>query len=279
MQAPQHSSELLTNFILAYNQEQEQLEQDHQIHALYRSNAEDDIAILKSRLEAEKRLTTSLNETIAAKDAELSHIEKEVELAFKQAKNTTNLNARIASLETQLKLAQEKVRELNQLNPKKLKEQVKRLKEASEKSQARAKKLEQDNKEYRLEKSDIETALNKAADTIIKLKHDIERNTGTGVYHSSGHHLIVWPQPIKIQREDGSHFTGRTLLYLHESGRGGLIAQDSDSKAHLCTPPKGGLRPSKGVMEFAETWLNQVNEIQGGVITDADMIPVNENIS
>jgi len=284
MQSTQHSSDLLTSFIHCYNDEQAQLEQQEQIHAIFKANAQDEIAILKSKLEAEKRFTAKLQDEAKQDAIDLSRAEKEIEKTLSIAKKQTELNATISSLENknavlqgQLRIAQEKVRELNQLNPKKLKEQIKRQKEANEKSQARSKYLEKTAKENATEIKDLTSVIKKATLTIANLKHDLDRAKGTGVYHNGEHHLTIWPQEIKIEREDGTHFSGKTLLYLHQSGRGALIAQDNDMNAVLCSAPKGGLRPNKATLDFASDWLTQVNEIQGGQISDADMIPVNLN--
>lgn len=284
MQASLHSSELLTSFIHSYNEEQKEIEQQEQIHAIYKANVQDEIALLKSKLEAEKRLTTKLKEDINQNNIDLNKAAKAVEDGLVIAKKQTALKKEVESLEIknarlheQLKAAQKKVAELNQLNPKKLKEQSKRQKEANEKAQTRAKKLEVDNKKYRNENQKLEIALAKAVSTVVELRNDLDRSCGTGLYHNGEHHLTIWPQAIKIEREDGSHFEGRTLLYLHQSGRGGLIAQDSDMNAHLCSAPKGGLRPNKATLEFASNWLTQVNTVQSGNITDADMLPVNFN--
>lgn len=169
------------------------------------------------------------------------------------------------------------MRELNQLNPKKLKEQIKRVKEANEKSQARCSKLELEAKEYRKEITHLTEQRNIAVNKVAELKHKLDHNTGAGLYHNGEHHLIIWPQKTKMQREDGTQFESRSLLYLHQSGRGGLITHDPQDGAQLCAAPKGGLRPSKLTLDFAQNWLSQVNDIQNGVVTDADMIPVNFN--
>lgn len=169
------------------------------------------------------------------------------------------------------------MRELNQLNPKKLKEQIKRVKEATQKAQARCDKLELEAKEYRKEIAHLSDQRTHAVNKVIELKHKLEHNTGAGLYHNGEHHLIIWPQKTKMQREDGTQFESRSLLYLHQSGRGGLITHAPQDGAQLCAAPKGGLRPSKNTLEFAQNWLRQVNDIQNGVVTDADMIPVNFN--
>lgn len=272
-----HSSDTLTKFVEQYNAEQIEQEQQATIHALYRQNTSDEIAILKSKLEAEKRFNAELQDQAKQDAIDLNRAAKAVENGVKLASQTTALNNTIASLQSQLKTAQEKVRELNQLNPKKLKEQIKRVKEATEKSQARCSKLEIEAKEYRKEIAHLSEQRNIAVNKVAELKHKLDHNTGAGLYHNGEHHLIIWPQKTKMQREDGTQFESRSLLYLHQSGRGGLITHDPQDGAQLCAAPKGGLRPSKATLEFAQNWLSQVNDIQNGVVTGADMIPVNFN--
>lgn len=272
-----HSSDTLSRFVEQYNAEQIQAEQQTQIHALYKQNTQDEIAILKSKLEAEKRFNADLQDQAKQDAIDLNRAAKAVENGVKIASQTTALNNTIASLQSQLKTAHEKVRELNQLNPKKLKEQIKRVKEANEKSQARCSKLELEAKEYRKEITHLTEQRNIAVNKVAELKHKLDHNTGAGLYHNGEHHLIIWPQKTKMQREDGTQFESRSLLYLHQSGRGGLITHDPQDGAQLCAAPKGGLRPSKLTLEFAQNWLSQVNDIQNGVVTDADMIPVNFN--
>lgn len=272
-----HSSDTLTKFVEQYNAEQIQFEQQAQIHAIYRQNSQDEIAILKSKLEAEKRFTAKLQDDAKQDAIDLNRAAEAVENGVKIATQVTALNNTIFSLQSQLKTAQEKVRELNQLNPKKLKEQIKRVKEATEKSQARCSKLELEAKEYRKEIAHLSEQRNMAVNKVAELKQKLEHNTGAGVYHNGEHHLIIWPQKTKMQREDGTQFESRSLLYLHQSGRGGLITHDPQDGAQLCAAPKGGLRPNKDTLSFAQTWLSQVNDIQNGVVTDADMISVNFN--
>ena len=272
-----HSSDTLTKFVQQYNAEQIQQEQQATIHALYRQNTSDEIAILKSKLEAEKRFNAELQDQAKQDAIDLNRAAVAVENGVKIASQTTALNNTIASLQSQLKTAHEKVRELNQLNPKKLKEQIKRQSEANEKAQGRNKKLEIEKKELKAEVKVLKEQRNIAVNKVAELQHKLEHNTGAGLYHNGEHHLIIWPQKTKMQREDGTQFESRSLLYLHQSGRGGLISHDPKNGAQLCAAPKGGLRPSKDTLDFAQIWLRQVNEVQNGIITDANMIPVNFN--
>lgn len=272
-----HSSDTLTKFIEQYNAEQIEQERQATMHALYRQNTSDEIAILKSKLEAEKRFTAKLQDDAKQDAIDLSLAAEAVESGVKIARQVTAKDNDIARLQSQLKTAQEKVRELSQLNPKKLKEQAKRQVLANEKAQGRNKKLEIEKKELKAEAQVLKEQRNMAVNKVAELQRRLEHNTGAGLYHNGEHHLIIWPQKTKMQREDGTQFESRSLLYLHQSGRGGLITHDPQDGAQLCAAPKGGLRPSKATLDFAQTWLSQVNDIQNGAVTDADMIPVNFN--
>lgn len=162
-------------------------------------------------------------------------------------------------------------------NPKRLREQIQRLKENNAKHQARIKALEKDNKQYRRDLSENQKQQNQGFAKIAELKKQLAHDTGSGLYHNDQHHLIIWPQKTKMQRPNGSTFEGRSLLYLHQSGRGGLITFDPENGAKLCAAPKGGLRPSNECVEFAQDWLFKVNELQEGIVKEEDMIPVNYN--
>lgn len=162
-------------------------------------------------------------------------------------------------------------------NPKRLREQIKRLKEANSKHQSRAKTLTSDGAKYRAELSQREKAINERDREIDQLKKQLSHDTGSGLYHDNQHHLIIWPQKTKMQRPDGGIFEGRSLLYLHESGRGGLITFDPENGAALCAAPRGGLRPSNDCVDFAQNWLYKVNELQDGIVKEVDMVPVNYN--
>ena len=273
-----HSSDLLTAFIHAYNQEQADNEEQQTIHELYKQNTADEIQILKSQLEAEKRLVASQQESLAQQTEDLNKAAKAIEDAQTLAKTTTAQLNQITTLKQQLEAAQQAVRELKQLNPLKLKEQIKRTKEANAKAQARNKKLELEAKEYRKTIAHHEQRYNECINKIRQQKAELEHNTGAGLYHKGKDHLIIWPQKTKMERPDGSIFESRSLLYLHQSGRGGLVTFDPETGAQLCAAPKGGLRMADETIEYAKDWLFTVNELQDGVVHDKDMIPVNHNL-
>ncbi|EGQ9818927.1 hypothetical protein FV768_23710 [Vibrio parahaemolyticus] len=81
-----------------------------------------------------------------------------------------------------------------------------------------------------------------------------------------------------MEDENGNRFEGRSLLYLHRSGRGGLMNYNPETgEVNLCAAPRGGLKPSEDVRSFAANWLYKVNAIQDGIVHEDDMIPVNYN--
>lgn len=109
------------------------------------------------------------------------------------------------------------------------------------------------------------------------LQRQLAHDTGSGLYHNGEHHLIIWPQKTKFQRQDGSTFEARSLLYMHQSGRGGLFTYSEEGGTVFATSPKPGLKPSKEVQEFAHNWLFKVNALQDGIVRESDMVPVDFN--
>lgn len=173
-------------------------------------------------------------------------------------------------------------RELSKLkngeSPDKLKKQLivsKKKRHASTKNNISLKKQRNDG--YRII-SDKDKALFSKDEEIRLLNKQLAHNTGAGLFHKGEHHLIIWPEKTTFERPDGTSFQGRSLLYLHQSGRGGMISYDPISNSsHLCKAPKAGLRPSEDCKVFAKDWLYTVNEVQDGIVHEKDMFPVNYN--
>lgn len=159
----------------------------------------------------------------------------------------------------------------------KLKEQVKRLQNGNAEKDARISQLERDNSKAR---HDLTTAQRQAIEAHTKidlLQRQLAHDTGSGLYHNGEHHLIIWPQKTKFQRPDGSTFEARSLLYMHQSGRGGLFTYSDEVGTVFAASPKPGLKPSKEVQEFAHNWLFKVNSLQSGIVQESDMVPVDFN--
>lgn len=226
--------------------------------------AEDQSAELKLKAKEQAEHIVALEAALSRQNTQLKKME--VGLA-----NADQLKATIEAQRKQLN-------ELTALNPQKLKEQIKRVKEQNETLTAKNTRLTTDLKGVQHMHNHTKTMLGEAHDKVIQLSKELALNSGAGLFHNGEHHLIVWPQATKMKAPDGSIFTCRALLYMNQSGRGGLISYNSELGARLCSAPKGGLKPDAKTLEFAKNWLYRVNELQKGVIYDADMLQVNHNI-
>ena len=228
--------------------------------------------------------TAAAATTQAALLARIADIEQENSRCREAARKAEKIgNESIALLSEKARL-QEQLAQLQQVlasyggvaGLKKLKEQVKRLQDGGAEKDARS-QLERDNSKAR---HDLTTAQRQAIDAhakIDQLQRQLAHDTGSGLYHNGEHHLIIWPQKTKLQREDGTTFEGRSLLYMHQSGRAALFYYNEQDGTALAPSPKGGLKPSAAVQEFAHNWLFKVNSLQGGVVHPADMEPVDYN--
>jgi len=68
------------------------------------------------------------------------------------------------------------------------------------------------------------------------------------------------------------------LLYLHQSGRGGLILLNEDGEAELVDAPKGGIRPKKTTMEHCGKWLRRAKD-KNWDLSDSDLESLSENMA
>jgi outer membrane murein-binding lipoprotein Lpp len=190
--------------------------------------------------------------------------------------NTLNLAHN--NLQAQLSAAQQVISAAGGVNGiSKLREQVKRLKDGNAEKDARISQLERDNSKAR---HDLTTAQRQSIEAHTKidlLQRQLAHDTGSGLYHNGEHHLIIWPQKTKFQRPDGTTFESRSLLYMHQSGRGALFTYSEESGTVFAASPKPGLKPTKEVQEFAHNWLFKVNSLQGGIVHESDMVPVDFN--
>lgn len=186
--------------------------------------------------------------------------------------------ANAEQLKTTIEAQRKQLQEYNALNPQKLKEQIKRVKDSNDELTARNTRLTREREAEQRSHSETKVMLNEAHQKLILLRKELALNSGAGLFHNGEHHLIVWPQMTKMQAANGEEFTCRSLLYMHQSGRAALIAYDPEKGASLSASPKGGLKPNQDTLAFAQNWLYRVNELQKGIIYDADMLPVNHNI-
>ena len=137
--------------------------------------------------------------------------------------------------------------------------------------------LQQDNSKYRHDLTATQRQTIEAHTKIDLLQRQLAHDTGSGLYHNGEHHLIIWPQKTKFQRPDGTTFESRSLLYMHQSGRGALFTYSEEGGTVFAASPKPGLKPTREVQEFAHNWLFKVNSLQGGIVHESDMVPVDFN--
>lgn len=199
--------------------------------------------------------------------------------AEKIANKSSGLTTELARARAQIQTLQKQLKDANaEGSPKKLKAQVKRLKDKDADQKKRIASQEQVIKTLRHSVEQKNVQQNQAFDKIASLQKQLAHDTGSGLYHNGEHHLIIWPQKTKMLDSDGNTFEGRSLLYLHQSGRGGLMTYNpTTEQVNLCAAPRGGLRPSEDLKQFAQDWLFKVNDLQDGIVKEEDMIPVNYN--
>lgn len=221
----------------------------------------------------------------AALLARIADLEQENERCCDAARKAEKIGNQVGALLVEKTRLQEQLNQLQQViatyggvnGIDKLKEQNKRLKSGNAEKDARISQLERDNSKVR---HDLTTAQRQSIEAHTKidlLQRQLAHDTGSGLYHNGEHHLIIWPQKTKFQRPDGTTFESRSLLYMHQSGRAALFTYSEEGGTVFAASPKPGLKPSKEVHEFAHNWLFKVNSLQGGIVHESDMVPVDFN--
>lgn len=208
-------------------------------------------------------------------------LEAEHEKSIASLKKAEIIAREAVSQKRQLEAAQAALngvrQELTQLkgpdNPKKLREQVKRLKDKNTELTAKSERLQREGNQYRAElktERDMVQHLRKELYTQ-EVKH--ANTTFTRLWTEGEHHIMLWPEAITVQDvTTGEASKGRALLYMHNSMRGALLTLDETTgSARMGTSPKGGLKPSKAAKQFADNWLYKVNSLQNGDVKTEDL--------
>ncbi|MCF1458160.1 MAG: hypothetical protein LPH21_11585 [Shewanella sp.] len=237
----------------------------------------------------QEQQTTSYQRLCSERLSEISELS---EISSKQAEELTQLRqqlsqsqkaaAKSAALSNELAVQRKQHKDLqaawNAANPEKLKKQIKRLQEDNAAKQATIKQLQGAKAQVTEQRDTSRKETQRAITKIIRLEKELAHNQGAGIYHKQHEHLIIWPQVNTMQRPDGSTYLCRTLLYMHQSGRGMLLSYDPDlGETIMSSAPKGGLKPKKDTLDFAHNWLFKVNNLQNGICQDEDMVAVNHN--
>lgn len=225
------------------------------------------------------------NGTVIDLQARIADLEQENARCHDAARKAEKVGNTVLALQVEKARLQEQLAQTQQAltalrgsgDPKKLKEQVKRLQESNVTKEARIGQLERDNDKLRHDLTTTQRRAIEAHGKIDQLQKQLAHDTGSGLYHNGEHHLIIWPQKTKMERPDGTTFESRSLLYIHQSGRAAMVTYNDQDGTALCAAPKGGLRPSKETMDFAHNWLFKVNSLQDGLVNESDMVPVDFN--
>ncbi|WGY77560.1 hypothetical protein [Aeromonas caviae] len=259
--------DLLSAFVVRFNDMSSQL---------------DEVSQERDELEIQVAAAATSQASLLARIADL---EQENERCCDAARKAEKIGNQVGALLVEKTRLQEQLNQLQQViatyggvnGIDKLKEQNKRLKSGNAEKDARISQLERDNSKAR---HDLTTAQRQSIEAHTKidlLQRQLAHDTGSGLYHNGEHHLIIWPQKTKMERPDGTVLESRALLYMHQSGRAAMVTYNDQDGTALCASPKGGLKPSKEVMEFAHNWLFKVNSLQGGIVHESDMVPVDFN--
>ncbi|MBG9991572.1 hypothetical protein [Pseudoalteromonas sp. NZS37] len=133
--------------------------------------------------------------------------------------------------------------------PKKLREKVKSYKERLESQRLAA---EQQKRKYQ-DECKKNTQLK---EQILELENRLDVAAINQIYRNDNDIIQTYPYHLGGMVE-GHDEQQTPLLYLNQSGRGGLILLNKDDEAELVEAPKGGLRPKKETLEHCGKWLRR----------------------
>lgn len=205
------------------------------------------------------------------------NVKKLTEGANKTTTIATAQAVELAKLREQVSMQQAEINRYKAMGIDRLKSQNQRLSESNNELTSKNNRLTHEKATVESSLRKLQKSYNELEEETIRIGRELSRNQGTGIYHQDGHHLVVWPQKLKVQDPNGDEFDCTALLYLHRSGRGGLITYSHEKGAQLCSAPVGGLKPSAGTIEYAKNWLYKVNVLQNGEPSHSDMMAVDYN--
>ncbi|MBY6104988.1 hypothetical protein KUW19_00665 [Ferrimonas balearica] len=236
------ASDLLVDFVGRYNEFVAQSEEH-----------EAELAITRQNLEGYKRQCADQSRLIAEIEAENAQMRPICIAAEKQANQLTAMTAERNRLKQQLEANKIAGSEM-----KRLKEQVKRLKEASEKAQVRADHLTKQRREL--------------MDKVAMKERQLSQQMLTGIMDFGDEHLMIFPAPLTISIDKQKRTTQVPLLYIDGDGHARILTIDSDGE--MTWPRDKVVRPSEKVQDVAQAWLHKVNIRQGGKLETGDLIAI-----
>lgn len=280
------AADTLESFVHLFNKMV--LESDQMAETINIQNAKlEDYHHHKNRAEGYANQIVEMENEIGELQTELEDLKSILLTAEKVAHAKMKLEKDNQALTRELEMSRNRAKELqrqiNELkggdNPKKLREQIQRVKEKSKEKDARNARLEREAKQYRQDIQGLKVQQNQAIEKIKRLQLEKQNMDFTGLFHKDEHHLILWPQVITSQNAElGEMHQSRALLHMHQSGTARLISYDMDNNTIVThKAPAGGVRIPKDVQQFAEDWLFNVNVTQNGDVTPSDLMQTDLN--
>lgn len=238
----------------------------------------DEVARLQSQLEGYKRQVAEQAIELQQAKQDAQRYDDMIKALAKERQHSENLQRQLNLANATNKGAQQELQQLRQLNPQKLKDQAKRVKEQNEKLTGRVAQLEREATSYIAELRTARERAQQAHAKIMRMELESQNASAIGIYHKGDHHLVTWPQLMSIHTSSGAVVTQRPLLYMHQSGRGALLTLDPDTlEISMSASPKGGLRASDDALQVAGQWLYKVNQQQGTNLTPDDLVVIDHN--
>lgn len=245
----------------------------------------DQLAAYNDQLLAEKQADAErirqLEQTVADQQAQLEHWEAEQQKNVESLTKAEGIARAAVAQKRQLELTTATLKaaqqELTQLkggdNPKKLKEQIKRVKDKNTELTAKCDGLQREITLHRKEKRELGKEIDRLKKEMYIAGVKQANGSFTRLWSDGTQHIMLWPEAISVQNQaTGEATRGRALLYMHQSLRGALLTLDHQTNStQIGEAPKGGLRLTKEAKAFTDAWLYKVNALQNGDITGADL--------
>ena len=133
--------------------------------------------------------------------------------------------------------------------PKKLRDKIKSYKERLESQRLAAEQQKRKHQDESKKTKQLEAQ-------ILELENRLGVASINQIYRNGNDIIQTYPYHLGGMVE-GHDEQQTPLLYLHQSGRGGLILLNKDDEAELVEAPKGGLRPTKATLEHCGNWLRR----------------------
>lgn len=236
------------------------------------------ITLLRSQLDGLRRQVAQQTEELRQAGQDAQQQADLIKALAKERSENEALKKQLALANQTNKAQLDELRELRQLNPKKQQARIKEQKAKAEGYQARIAQLEREAIAYRADIAAGKLRERQGIDKIRLLEAERANAGAPAIYHNGDHHLVIWPQLLKLQTEGGEIITQRPLLYMHQSGRGALLTLDPNSmELSMAASPKGGLKPPTELLELAGQWLYKVNQGQGGDLAPEDFTVIDYN--